>query len=56
MDQPFDHFMQQLMAQELPVQDSASRARIMEILRDYDGPVITSQEQLPEEIRKILEL
>lgn len=56
MEQPLNHFMQQMMAQELPVLDSASRARVMTVLREYDGPVITSQEELPAEIREILEL
>lgn len=56
MNQPLNHFMQQMMAQELPVQDSASRARILQILREYEGPQITSQAELPEEIRQILEL
>lgn len=56
MEQPLNHFMQQLMSQELPVLDSASRARVMQVLKEYDGPVITSQEELPAEIREILEL
>ncbi|MEH0147826.1 hypothetical protein V6D40_09185 [Corynebacterium sp. Q4381] len=56
MEQPLNHFMQQLMAQELPVLDSASRARVMKVLKEYDGPVITSQDELPAEIREILEL
>lgn len=56
MEQPLNHFMQQLMAQELPMQDSASRALILKILREYEGPQITSQEELPKEIREILEL
>lgn len=59
MAQPLNHFMQQLMAQELPVLDSASRARVMQLLREHTEagrPQITSQEELPAEIRDILEL
>lgn len=53
---PLSDFMVRLMAQELPLVDSAGRGRIYEILREYDGPVISSQEELPEEIRSIMEL
>lgn len=56
---PLNHFMQQLMSQELPVLDSTSRARITELLREHAAagrPTITSQEELPAEIRQIMEL
>lgn len=53
---PLDGFMTRLMAQELPILDSASRNRVYEILREYDGPEITSQEELPDEIRDIMDL
>lgn len=36
--------------------DSASRIRVYEILNSYTGPTITSQEELPAEIREIFDL
>jgi hypothetical protein len=48
--------MTRLMAEELPFLDSASRVRVYEILENYDGPQITSQEELPQEIRDMLDL
>lgn len=48
--------MTRLIAQELPLLDSRSRIRVYEILNDYHGPTITTQEELPEEIRAIFEL
>ncbi|HAT1144764.1 TPA: hypothetical protein JAJ60_001347 [Corynebacterium striatum] len=53
---PLDGFMTRLMAEELPILDSTSRRRVYEILRGYEGPEITSQKQLPEEIRDIMNL
>ncbi|HAT6581620.1 TPA: hypothetical protein JAK83_001093 [Corynebacterium striatum] len=53
---PLDGFMTRLMAEELPILDSTSRRRVYEILRGYEGPEITSQKQLPEEIRDIMDL
>ncbi|HAT1275143.1 hypothetical protein [Corynebacterium striatum] len=53
---PLDGFMTRLMAEELPILDSTSRRRVYEILRGYEGPEITSHEQLPEEIRDIMDL
>ncbi len=53
---PFNDFMMRLMAQELPMLDSTSRRRVYDILRDYDGPLITTQEELPKEIRDIMDL
>ncbi|WP_080792901.1 hypothetical protein [Corynebacterium pacaense] len=53
---PLDDFMTRLIAQELPLLDSVDRSRVYELLRDYDGPTITSQEELPEEIRTIMDL
>lgn len=56
---PLNHFMQALMAQELPVLDSHSRARVMELLREHEEagrPTITTQDELPAEIKEILEL
>lgn len=53
---PLDDFMTRLVAQELPVLDSADRKRVYELLREYEGPVISSQEELPEEVRKIMDL
>lgn len=59
MESPLNHFMQQLLSQELPFVDSVGRARITELLRAHQEaglPVITSQEQLPAEIREIMDL
>lgn len=53
---PLSDFMVRLMAEELPFVDSKGRGRIYEILREYDGPVISSQEELPQEIRSIIDL
>lgn len=53
---PLDDFMTRLMAQEIPVLDSNSRAVVYEELRAYDGPTITSQEELPARIREIMDL
>lgn len=47
---PLDGFMTRLIAEELPILDSSSRTRVYEIPRAYDGPEITSQEELPGEI------
>ena len=55
-DVPLDDLMTRLVAQELPLLDSVDRARVYELLREYKGDIITSQEELPEEIRKILDL
>lgn len=55
-DVPLDGFMTRLMAEELPLLDSADRTRVYEILKAYDGPTITSQEELPEEIRRLMDL
>lgn len=53
---PLNEFMTRLMAQELPILDSTSRRRVNEILREYDGPEITSVDELPTEIRDLMEL
>lgn len=53
---PLDGFMTRLIAEELPILDSASRGRVYEILREYEGPEITTQEELPNEIRDIMDL
>lgn len=53
---PLNDFMTRLIAQELPILDSASRQQVYDILRTYDGPEITSQESLPEEIVEIMDL
>lgn len=53
---PLNEFMTRLMAQELPILDSTSRQRVNDILREYNGPEITSVEELPGEIRDIMEL
>ncbi|MDO5099177.1 MAG: hypothetical protein Q4D85_10525 [Corynebacterium sp.] len=53
---PMSQHMTRLIAEELPLLDSASRVRVYEILNTYDGPTITSQEELPAEIREMLDL
>lgn len=53
---PLNEFMTRLMAQELPVMDSTSRQHVRDLLQQYDGPEITSIEELPDEIRKIMDL
>lgn len=45
-----------MMAQELPIMDSHQRARVYEILREYNGPTIETQDQLPAEIRQLMDL
>lgn len=55
-DTPMSGPMTLLVAQEMPLLDSSSRARVYEILREYDGPTITSQEEMPQELREILDL
>lgn len=53
---PLSPEMTLMMAQELPLLDSHSRLRVYEILREYQGPTIDSQEQLPTEIRDLMDL
>lgn len=56
---PLNDFMVRLMVEELPFLDSKDRGRVYEILREYadsGAPEITSQEQLPVEIRKLMDL
>ena len=53
---PLNEHMTRLIAEELPLLDSASRVRIYEILNNYEGAIITSQEELPEEIRELMDL
>ena len=53
---PLSNQMVMLFAEELPILDSKERAQVYRALEAYDGPQITSQEMLPEEIRKIMDL
>lgn len=53
---PLNDFMTRLMAEEIPMLDSASRGRVYQLLREYTGPQITTQDELPEEIKEILDL
>ncbi len=53
---PLSNYMLRLLAQELPFVPSEERSRIYHILNAYEGPTITSQEELPAEIRTILDL
>ncbi|PRQ10424.1 hypothetical protein C1Y63_11515 [Corynebacterium sp. 13CS0277] len=55
-DLPLSPEVTMMMAQELPILDSVSRTRVYEILRAYDGPVITSQDELPQEIKDLMDL
>lgn len=58
-DLPLDDFMTRLIAQELPLLDSTSRSIVYAELREYKEsgkPLITSQEELPQRIRDIMEL
>lgn len=55
-DLPLSPFMTRLFAQELPILDSTSRRRVMEILKEWDGDEIATVEQLPTEIRDIMDL
>ncbi|ARB88509.1 hypothetical protein [Corynebacterium diphtheriae] len=53
---PLSNDMMLLMAEEIPMLDSNSRVRVYEILEQYDGPTICSQEELPREIREMMDL
>ncbi|MBC3186632.1 hypothetical protein H7347_08650 [Corynebacterium sp. zg-331] len=53
---PLDDFMTRLMAQELPLLDSTSRVLVYQELREYHGPEITAQEDLPARVREIMDL
>ncbi|APT83807.1 hypothetical protein [Corynebacterium aquilae] len=55
-DVPLSPHMTLMMAEELPILDSASRVRVYEILKEYDGPLIETQEQLPQEIKDLMDL
>lgn len=56
---PLSDYMVRLMAEELPFLDSVDRVRVYDLLREHtaagDG-VISSQEELPEEIRRLMDL
>lgn len=53
---PLSNELTMMLAQELPLLDSKDRVRVYEILDSYDGPTITRQEDLPKEIKDILDL
>ncbi|GAB3701605.1 hypothetical protein [Corynebacterium nasicanis] len=56
---PLNDFMTRLIAQELPLLDSHDRSEVYRLLREYaaaGGAEITSQEELPAEIRGLLDL
>lgn len=55
-DTPLSNEMTLMIAQELPLLDSKDRVRVYEILNNYTGEQITSQEELPQEIREIMDL
>ncbi|WP_018296747.1 hypothetical protein [Corynebacterium lubricantis] len=59
VDVPLSDFMVRLIAQELPLLDSHSRSYVYRILADHKEkglPTITSQEELPQEIKDIMDL
>ncbi|MEJ5998110.1 hypothetical protein [Corynebacterium sp. H130] len=53
---PLSNELTMMLAQELPLLDSVARVRVYEILESYEGPTITKQEDLPKEIRDLLDL
>ena len=53
---PLSPEMTLMMAQEIPILDSADRVRVYRLLEEYEGPQITRQEDLPEEIINIMDL
>lgn len=56
---PLNDFMTRLMAQELPLLDSHDRSTVYRLLREYADsgqPEITTQAELPAEIREIIDL
>ena len=56
---PLSDFMVRLMAQELPLLDSVDRTRVYDLLREHQesgGATITTQEELPSEIRDLMDL
>ena len=53
---PLSNQMVMLFAEELPMLDSMERAKVYRALEAYEGPQITSQEMLPEEIRRIMDI
>ncbi|AWB81024.1 hypothetical protein C3B44_00555 [Corynebacterium yudongzhengii] len=56
---PLSDFMVRLMAEELPFLDSKDRVRVYELLREHQdagGATITSQDELPAEIRELMDL
>ncbi|WIM67868.1 hypothetical protein QP027_00220 [Corynebacterium breve] len=56
---PLDDHMVRLMAQELPLVDSTTRSRVYELLAEHKAaglPTITSQEELPQEIKELMDL
>ncbi|WP_257159492.1 hypothetical protein [Corynebacterium cystitidis] len=59
VEAPLDDFMTRLMTQELPLLDSHSRIRVYEVLAEHKAqglPTITSQADLPAEIREMMDL
>lgn len=53
---PLSPEMTRMVAQELPLLDSVSRTRVYRLLEEYEGPTITSQDELPQEIRDLMDL
>ncbi|AZA14646.1 hypothetical protein ACFPVT_03530 [Corynebacterium choanae] len=53
---PLSNELTLMLAQEIPMLDSVARGRVYRILEAYDGPTITRQDDLPKEIRDLLDL
>ncbi|GAB3947624.1 hypothetical protein [Corynebacterium tapiri] len=56
---PLSDFMIRLMAEELPFLDSTSRGVVYDALKRHaeaGGPIIESQDQLPPEVRELMDL
>lgn len=53
---PLNDLMVRMLAQELPMVDTTSQALVLRELKSYDGPTITSQEELPVRVRELLDL
>ncbi len=53
---PLSNEMTMMLAQELPIVDSITRKQIYAALREYNGPTIERQEDLPEVVKEILDL
>lgn len=53
---PLSPFMTRLFAQELPIMDSTTRRYVTDVLKNWNGPTIETVDDLPKEIRDIMDL